>query len=110
MTELTIFVDKMAIQYVFAIRIQTTPASIVVYEDTWLETVSIMAEDEVSMTIREEVEILVEEAEVEDELALEEGEVTMPNWIRKRGRKRIPHWQMVGWAKPNSESRLMECQ
>ncbi len=74
------------------------------YVDTWQEIVSIAAED-----VEEEVEIKVEEAEVEDELKQEEGEVRMLSWLRKRRRKKILRRQMVGWAKPSSESRPMEC-
>ncbi len=105
MTMFAIFVvDKMAIQYGSVIKIQTTPVSIVAYVDTWLETVSIVAEE-----VEEEAEIMVEEAEVEDELNLEEGEVMMLSWLRKRRKKKTLQWLMVGWAKPISESQLMEC-
>ncbi len=107
MTEHVTTVDRMVIQYGFVIRILTTPVSIVVCEDTWLETASIMAEDEVA--IGEEAEAMVEGAEVEDELALEEREMEMPNWLRRRRKKKIPQWQMVRWAKPISESRLRGC-
>ncbi len=72
------------------------------FVDTWHETVA--AED-----VEEEVAILVEEAEVEDELNLEEGEVKMPSWLRKRRKKKTLQWLMVRWAKPISESQLMEC-
>ncbi len=67
---LAIFVDKMAIPFVFVIKIRTTPASTVAYVDTWHEIVLIAAED-----VEQEVDTKVEDtkAEVEDELNLEEG-------------------------------------
>ncbi len=58
------------------------PASIVVNVDTWHEIVLIIAEEEV--TVEVEVEALVGEAEVVDELILEEREVKMPSWLRSR--------------------------
>ncbi len=74
---LAISVDKMAIQFVFVTKTRITPASTVVFVDTWQETVSIVAEDV------DEVEVLIEEADIEDELKLEEGEVKMLNLRRK---------------------------
>ncbi len=75
-----------------------------VFVDIWPKIASIMAED------AEEAKISVEETEVEDELNLEEGEVMMQSWHRKRRKKKILQRQMVRWAKPISKSRLMECQ
>ncbi len=98
---------KLVIQFGSAIKTPTMPASIVDNEDTWLETVSIMAEDEV--TIEDEAEVLVGEAEVEDELVLEEREVKMVSWLRRQRKKKPLQQQMVRWAKLNSKSRLMEC-
>ncbi len=76
--------------------------------DTWHKIVSIMAEEEV--TIEVEVEALVGEAEVMDELVLEEREVKMLGSLRGRRKKNLLQHQMVGWAKLSSESQQMECQ
>ncbi len=72
MTLLAISVDKMAILFDSVIRTRTTAALIVVFVDISPEIASIVAED-----VEEAVEISIEEAEVEDELNLKEGEVMM---------------------------------
>ncbi len=75
----------MVIRFGSVLKTQTMLASITVELGTWLMTVQIEAEDEV--TVEVVVKVLVAKAEVMDELFLVEREVAkelkMPSWLRR---------------------------